>query len=165
MRIKLMAVLLLAAVTAMAQGRPSGTGGGRPSGVGTSPTSAGSPADVGRRPTNTGKPSDVGRSEQPQQSLKDAQVNSGAFRMLEQKTGMTSDQLKALYASSAKNFGEFVSAVVVSKHLGLDTNQVLTGLKTKSLGQTLQDLGVTPDKAKAEIKKAKQEAKQADKAS
>ncbi len=162
MRIKLMAVLLLAAVTAMAQGRPSGTGGGRPSGVGASP---GRPADTGRRPTNTGKPSDVGRSEQPQQSLKDAQVNSGAFRMLEQKTGMTSDQLKALYASSAKNFGEFVSAVVVSKHLGLDTNQVLTGLKTKSLGQTLQDLGVTPDKAKAEIKKAKQEAKQADKAS
>jgi len=108
----------------------------------------------------------VGRSEQPQQSLKDAQVNSGAFRLLEQKTGMTSDELKALYASSgAKNFGEFVSAVVVSKHLGLDTNQVLTGLKTKSLGHTLQDLGVTPDKAKAEIKKAKQEAKQADKAS
>jgi len=121
---------------------------------------------VGGRAANTGQPADVGRSEQPQQPLKNAQVNSGAFQMLEQKTGMTSDQLKALYASSgAKNFGEFVSAVVVSKNLGLDSNQVLQGLKTKSLGQTLQDLGVAPDKAKEEIKRAKHEQKQSNKGS
>jgi hypothetical protein len=124
------------------------------------------PADVGGRPANTGRPSDVGRPEQPQQPLKDAQINSGAFQMLEQKTGMTSDQLKDLYASSgAKNFGEFVSAVVVSQNLGLDTNQVLQGLKTKTLGQTLQDLGVAPDKAKEEIKRAKHNVKQANKGS
>jgi hypothetical protein len=172
MRIKLIAILLLAAATAMAQGRPSGTGGGRPGGMGTGPTGANSPGNVGRpgdvggRPANTGQPSDVGRPEQPQQPLKDAQVNSGAFQMLEQKTGMSSDQLKDLYASSgAKNFGEFVSAVVVSKNLSLDTNQVLQGLKTKNLGQTLQDLGVAPDKAKEEIKRAKHELKQSNKGS
>ncbi len=32
MKIKLMAILLLAAVPALGQGRPSGTGGGRPAG-------------------------------------------------------------------------------------------------------------------------------------
>ncbi len=172
MKIKLMAILLLAAVSALGQGRPSGTGGGRPAGAGSAPTNAGGPGDVGRpadvggRPANTGKPSDLGRPEQPQQPLKDAQVNSGAFRMLEQKTGMTNDQLKALYASSgAKNFGEFVSAVVVSKNLKLDTSQVLEGLKTKNLGQTLQDLGVSSEKAKEEIKRAKHEVKQANKGS
>jgi hypothetical protein len=163
MHIKLLAVLLLTAVAAMAQGRPSGSGG-RPSVMGGTPTGAGNvgrPTDVGGRPANTGQPSDVGRSEHTQQPLKDAQVNSGAFQMLEQKTGMTSDQLKDLYASSgAKNFGEFVSAVVVSKNLGLDTNKVLQGLKTNSLGQTLQDLGVAPDKVKEEIKRAKRELKQ-----
>jgi hypothetical protein len=96
----------------------------------------------------------------PGQPLKESQINSGAFRMLEQKTGMTSDQLKALYASSgAKNFGEFTSAVVVSKNLKLDTNQVLEGLKTKSLGETLKDLGVPSDQAKQAIKQAKKEAK------
>ncbi len=140
--------------------------GSAPTGAGNSTGNVGRPADVGGRPANTGQPADVGRSEQPQQPLKNAQVNSGAFQMLEQKTGMTSDQLKALYASSgAKNFGEFVSAVVVSKNLGLDSNQVLQGLKTKSLGQTLQDLGVAPDKAKEEIKRAKHELKQSNKGS
>ena len=99
---------------------------------------------------------------QTQQPLKDAQVKSGAFRMLEKKTGMTSQQLQALYAQSgAKNFGQFVSAVVVSKNLGLDTQKVLNGLKTASLGQTLQNLGVDKKKAKEEIKKAEKEAKDA----
>ncbi len=86
--------------------------------------------------------------------------------MLERKTGLSSAQLQIMYTSSgAKNFGEFVSAVVVSKNLRLDTNQVLEGLKTKSLGQTLKDLGVPDDKAKAETKKAKRGIADAKKAS
>jgi hypothetical protein len=103
---------------------------------------------------------------QTQQPLNQAQVNSGAFRMLEKKTGMTSDQLQALYASSgAKNFGQFVAAVVVSKNLGLDTNAVLNGLKTQSLGQTLQSLGVSPEDAKKAEAQAKKDAKAAHKSS
>ena len=75
---------------------------------------------------------------------------------------MTSEQLQKLYAQSgAKNFGQFVSAVVVSKNLGLDTQKVLNGLKTASLAQTLQNLGVDKKKAKEEIKKAEKEAKDA----
>jgi hypothetical protein len=64
---------------------------------------------------------------QTQQPLKSAQRNSGAFRILENKTGMTSDQLQQLYASDGtKNFGQFVSAIVVSKNLGLDTTRCST---------------------------------------
>jgi hypothetical protein len=172
MQRRLVLVLALSATTAFAQGRPAGAGGGRPSGAGMPSTGPATPANVGQpahtggrpadsgKPTDAGKPADAGRPEQAQQPLKDSQINGGAFRMLEQKTGMTSDQLKALYASSgAKNFGEFVSAVVVSKNLELDTNQVLEGLKTKSLGETLKDLGVPSDQAKQAIKQAKREAK------
>jgi hypothetical protein len=125
----------------------------------------GGPANAGR-PADAGKPTTTGSQSHAQQSLKDSQINGGAFRMLEKKTGMTSDQLQALYASSgAKNFGQFVSAVVVSKNLGLDTNAVLDGLKTQSLGQTLQSLGVSPEDAKKAEAQAKKDAKAANKSS
>lgn len=107
-----------------------------------------------------------GQMSPAQQPLKSSQINGGAFRMLENKTGMTAAQLQQLYASSgARDYGEFVSAIVVSKNLHLDTNQVLDGLKTQSLGKTLQTLGVSKDAAKDAIKKANQEAKDADKQS
>jgi hypothetical protein len=125
-----------------------------------------SKSNTGGRPADAGRPSNTGSQAQTQQSLKDAQINGGAFRMLETKTGMTSDQLQALYASSgAKNFGQFVSAIVVSKNLGLDMNAVLSGLKTQSLGQTLQSLGVSPEDAKKAIGQAKKDAKAANKSS
>ena len=97
-----------------------------------------------------------------QQPLKQSQISGGAFRMLEAKTGMTSQQLQALYSSSgARNFGQFVSAIVVSKNLGLDTQKVLEGLKTESLGKTLQSLGVGKDTAKQAIKNADHEVQEA----
>jgi hypothetical protein len=46
---------------------------------------------------------------------------------------------------------------VVSKNLGLDTNEVLDGLKTESLGKTLQSLGVSKDAAQDAIKRANNE--------
>ena len=177
MKARLLVFLLVASLLTWAQGRgsgggrPSGAGGGPPSGMGNSGM-AGSHADTGGRPANagrpadTGKPSDAGSQAHTQQPLKDSQINSGAFRMLEKKTGMTSDELQALYSSSgAKNFGQFVSAVVVSKNLNLDTNAVLDGLKTQSLGQTLQSLGVSPEDSKKAMAQAKKEAKQANKGS
>jgi hypothetical protein len=118
--------------------------------VGTTGTPGRHDADAGKGHNDAGT----------QRPLSDSQVNGGAFKMLESRTGMTSDQLKTLYASSgAKNFGQFASAIVVSKNLNLDTNQVLTGLKTMSLGETLESLGVPKDKAKDEVKKAEKEVK------
>ncbi|MGH9492164.1 MAG: hypothetical protein ACRD2K_01560 [Terriglobales bacterium] len=170
MKALLIAFLLVASLVVWAQGRgstgrPSGTGGGPPSGAGR-PDTAGAPADAGGRPADAGKPANAGSQAHTQRPLKDSQINSGAFRMLEKKTGMTSDQLQALYTSSgAKNFGQFVSAIVVSKNLGLDMNAVLDGLKTQSLGQTLQSLGVSPEDAKKAEAQAKKETKQANKGS
>jgi hypothetical protein len=121
---------------------------------------------MGGRSADAGRPTSTGSQAHTQQPLKDAQINGGAFKMLETKTGMTSEQLQALYASSgAKNFGEFVSGVVVAKNLGLDTNAVLNGMKTQSLGQTLQSLGVSPEDAKKAEAQAKKEAKAANKSS
>jgi len=161
MKRSLIVFLLASSLAAFGQGRPGGHPSGPPSGTPGSGAGTGMGHDSGM----SGDHGSMGQSHgmsQPQQPLKDAQVNSGAFRMLEKKTGMTSQQLQALYAQSgAKTFGQFVSAVVVSKNLGLDTQNVLNGLKTASLGQTLQNLGVDKKKAKEEIKKAEKEAKDA----
>jgi hypothetical protein len=155
----LIAFLLAGSLAAFGQvGRSGGSPSRPPSGT----PETGSGAGMGR---NIGVPGSVSQSQrmsQTQQPLKDAQINSGAFRMLEQKTGMTSQQLQALYTQSgAKNFGEFASAIVVSKNLGLDMQRVLDGLKTASLGRTLENLGVDKKKAEDEIKKAQKEAKDA----
>lgn len=168
MKSRILVFLLVASLAVWAQGRGGGSAGhpsGPPSGVGR-PDTAGSPSNVGGRPSDAGKPAGAGSQAHTQQSLKDSQINSGAFRLLEKKTGMSSADLQALYTSSgAKNFGEFVSAIVVSKNLGLDTNAVLNGLKTQSLGQTLQSLGVSPEDSKKAIAQAKKEAKAANKPS
>jgi hypothetical protein len=165
---KVLVFVLAASLSAFAQGK----GGGRPSSppAGGMGTAGGRPADVGTRPDMTDhgrpdatKPAKHGNMpEREQRPLKDSQINSGSFKMLEDKTGKTSDELKAMYAASgAKNYGQFVSAVVVSKNLNLDTQAVLDGLKTKSLGATLKDMGVAEDQAKAEMKKADAEVKAA----
>jgi len=161
----LIVFVLASSLAVFGQGRSTSHPGGPPSGM----PSTGSGAGMGHASGAADSRGSVGQSQgmsQTQQPLKSAQINSGAFRMLENKTGMTSDQLQQLYASSgAKNFGEFVSAIVVSKNLNLDTNQVLNGLKTQSLGQTLQSLGVSKDAAKDAIKKANREVKDAEKSS
>jgi hypothetical protein len=169
MKHTLIVFLLAGSLAAFGQGRP----GSHPAGPPSSTPGVGAGTGMGRGSASSGgmsgDHSSMGQSHamsQTQQPLKDVQINGGAFRMLEKKTGMTSDQLQALYTSSgAKNFGDFVSAVVVSKNLKLDTNQVLQGLKTASLGQTLQNLGVDKKKAKEEIKKANQAIKDAGKES
>lgn len=173
MKLQLAAVVLALSVAAFAQ--HGGGGMGHPSGGGMG--NAGSMGNPGMGPgSNPGMSGDRGgmsgnRTQgqgqqgmsQTQQPLRDAQVNGGSWKMLESKTGMTSDQLQQLYQSSgARNYGQFVSALVVSKNLGLDYNQVLAGLKTQSLGKTLQSLGVDKSKAKNAIKQSKQEIKQAE---
>ena len=171
--LSLFALCVIFSVAVVGQGR--GGGGGRPGGVGGGPPGglgAGSGHSGGLGGPSSGNPSGHdgaagnrpagGQPEHIQQPLKPAQINGGAFRMLEQKTGMTQAQLEGMYQSSgAKNFGEFTSAVVVSKNLGLDTSAVLKGLQTQSLGQTLKELGVPSKNVKPEIKKAQEEVKSA----
>jgi hypothetical protein len=171
--------LCILSVAALGQsrggGRPGGTGGGAPGGFGGGAPGGvgggqGRSGDFGGAASNTHAGRDGaasnraagGQPEHAQQPLKPSQINGGAFRMLEQKTGMTQSQLESMYQSSgARNFGEFTSAVVVSKNLGLDTNAVLKGMETQSLGQTLKDLGVPSKDIKPEIKKAQAEVRSA----
>ena len=167
---KIMVFILTAALAAFAQGRSGGAQGTRPAGG--PPTGVGQPASAGHsttagRPVDPGKPVDSSSSQgqsQTQRTLTDSQISSGAFRMLQDKTGKTSEELQAMYtASGAKNFGQFTSALMVAKNLDLDTTAVLEGLKTKSLGQTLKDMGVAENTASAEIAKAKKLTKEANK--
>ena len=172
MSVKLMAFVLAAALAVVAQGRSGGHAPqqGPPAGAGQSAV-PGKPADAGR-PADPEKPADVPapssnqgtNKSSTQQVLTESQLNSGAFRALQEKTGKSSEELQQMYAASgAKNFGQFNSAVIVAKNLNLDTTAVLEGLKTKTLGQTLVNLGVSEDAANAEIAKAKKEMKAANK--
>jgi hypothetical protein len=94
LRILITVCLLSSLVNAQGKGgggRPSGIPGGGSSGAG-APTGVGRPADAGR--PSSGQPGSANsaatRSERDQQPLRDAQINGGAFRMLEQKTGTES---------------------------------------------------------------------------
>ncbi len=151
------AISLPFAVSLAAQGH--GGGHGRPSGP---PMGGpGGRPDMEHRGSPMDRPSDRHMTQQP---LRDSQINGGAFRMLEKKTGLTSEQLQDLYQSSgAKNFGQFTSAIVVAKNLNLDQAKVLEGLKTMSLGETMKSLGVPKDKAKQAISEANKQVKEAEK--
>jgi hypothetical protein len=99
-----------------------------------------------------------------QQLMTQGQMKSGSFQMLQQMTGMDSAHLQQMYADSgAQNFGQFASAVVVSHNMNLDQHKVMDGLKTMSLGQTLQKMGLPKETAKAEVKKAEHQVKEANK--
>jgi len=99
-----------------------------------------------------------------QQPMTQGQMKSGSFQMLQQMTGMDSEHLQQMYANSgAQNFGQFASAVVVSHNMNLDQHKVMDGLKTMNLGKTLKQMGVPKDTAKAEMKKAERQLKEANK--
>lgn len=101
---------------------------------------------------------------QHQQPMTHGQMQSGSFQMLQQMTGMDAEHLQQMYAhSGAHDFGEFASAVVASHNMNLDQNKVMNGLKTMNLKQTLQKMGVPKDTAKAEVKKAEHQVKEANK--
>ncbi len=164
MKIRLLVVVLALSVAAFAQrgshgGGMSGSAGG---GMGDMGASHGDMGSTHGQAGDHGQGQSQQGMSQTQQPLKQSQINGGAWKMLEQKTGLTSDQLQAAYQSSgAKNFGQFVSAMVVSKNLGLDYTQVLAGLKTQSLGNVLQSMGVSKSQSKDAIKKANAEVKAA----
>jgi hypothetical protein len=176
MKHKLVLVFVLTA-SLMAYGQGRGRGGSMGQGQGMGQGRGSGMGQMGQGQVGQGQGMGQGQMDRTQQQdrmqqrermhqgpLTDKQMQSGSWRMLEQKTGMTSDQLKQLYDSSGvKNYGQFVSAVVVSRNLNLDTNQVLTGLKSKSLGGVLQDMGISSAKAKEEIKSAHKQIKDADK--
>ncbi|HYX68294.1 MAG TPA: hypothetical protein VE825_04120, partial [Terriglobales bacterium] len=102
MKGKVLAFVLVAAVAAFAQ-RGGGHAGGPPAGgmgAGMGHSMGSSHSDMG--PSNSNSNSGKGSTgmSQTQQPLKPSQINGGAFKMLEKRTGMTSAQLQDLFKSS-----------------------------------------------------------------
>lgn len=92
------------------------------------------------------------------------------FQGIANKLGTTPDALRAQYqAALAANpnlkFGQFVAANVLADnlgttHTGITSAAILAGLQSgKSIGQTLQDLGLSSSEAKLAEKNAKREIK------
>jgi hypothetical protein len=98
-----------------------------------------------------------------------APKSEGAFKGIANKLGTTPEALEQAYATAKQanpklSRGQFVAANMVAHNLGaknpaITTQAILDGLKSgKSLGQTLQGLGLTADAAADAEKQAKRDA-------
>ena len=176
MKSRLLVFLLAGSLLAWAQGS-KGMGGGMQGGgmsggqKGNGPGMGSGSGNMGSGNMGSGRmgsghsPMDPMDANMPhQQPMTQGQMKSGSFQMLQQMTGMDPAHLQQMYADSgAQNFGQFASAVVVSHNMNLDQHKVMDGLKTMNLGQTLKKMGVPSDTAKAEVKKAEHQVKEANK--
>ncbi len=95
------------------------------------------------------------------------------FRGVAKKLGTTPDALETEYLAARQTnpkltHGQFVAANMVAHNLSaknpnITTQAILDGLKSgKSIGQTLQSLGLSEKEAKEAEASAKREAKQAE---
>jgi hypothetical protein len=166
-----------------AGGPPSGNpGGGPPNGVGvdrgigTSSTNSAGRADTGR---GTASNRSNGRSDAGLDRARLREKNSEqADKELNDHPGMaanlhtTANDLRSGYqAALATNpnlkFGQYVAATRLAANLGagdpnITTSAILAGLASgRSIGQTLQDLGLSKQEAKDAQKRADQEIKNA----
>jgi hypothetical protein len=174
--------------SAFGQGRSGGRGGGAPTGAGGPPSGTGvdrglgrsSDASAGRADTGRGTASDRsnGRSDAGLDRARTASENlHNANKDLQDHPGIATslhtnaNDLRAAYqAALATNpnlkFGQFVAATRLAQNLGsrdsaITRDAILAGLAAgKSIGQTLQDLGLSKSDANEAVKEADRENKQ-----
>jgi hypothetical protein len=92
------------------------------------------------------------------QHLQPRERNCGRMRLLQQKTGLSVDQITQMYdRSDAKNFSVFATAILVSQQLNLSRDKVLAGLRSSNLGDTLKQMGVQSDLVVPTIRRAVQQ--------
>ena len=145
-------------------GMGSNSGGMGPGGMGSGNMGSGNMGSGNMGPGNRSGMGPMDTNMPHQQTMTEGQMKSGSFQMLQQMTSMDSAHLQRMYADSgAQNFKEFASAVVVSHNMNLDQHKVMDGLKTMNLKQTLKKMGVPAETAKAEVKKAERQVKEANK--
>jgi len=182
-----LALLLVAAlqVMASAQGRGRGSGnpgGGPPSGVGvdrgigTSSDRSNGRADSGRTTASerSNGRSDAGldrarlQEQNSQQADKELRDHPGmAANLHTTANDLRSGYQAALLSNPNLKFGQYVAATRVAANLSarnpnITTNAILAGLAAgKSIGQTLQDLGLNKQEAKDAQKGVDQEIKDA----
>jgi hypothetical protein len=178
-------------VMASAQGRGRGAGavppagkpgGGPPSGVGvdrgigTSSDRSAGRADTGRGTASdrSGGRSDAGldrarlQRQNSQQADNELRNHPGmAARLHTTANDLRSGYQAALTANPNLKFGQYVAATRLARNLGatnpnVTTNAILAGLASgESIGQTLQDLGLSKQQAKDAQKRAEREVKDA----
>jgi len=177
-------------VMASAQGRGHGAGGGPPAGTPSGPPSGvGVDRGIGTSSTNSGGRADTGRGTASDRSNGRSDAGLDRARLQEQNSQQadkelsdhpglagnlhtTANDLRSGYqAALATNpnlkFGQYVAATRLAANLGatnsnITTNAILAGLAAgKSIGQTLQDLGLSKQQSKDAQKRADQEIKDA----
>jgi len=143
-------------VVVSAQGRGRGGGGG-----GSGGSSRGGRSDTG-----------MGSARLQQQNLEQADQELHDHPGMAANLHTSADELRtgyqaALITNPNLKFGQFVAASRLGANLGatnpnITTNAILTGLASgKSIGQTLQDLGLSKEQAKDAQKRTDKEIKEA----
>lgn len=143
----------------------SRSGGRSDDGLGTA-----SDKSRGRSDEGTNRARNGGDNGRPEGDAPRTDKDLNRFQGIAKKLETTPDALRAQYeAALAANpnlkFGQFVAANVVASNLGtthpnITTAAILAGLQNgRSLGQTLQDLGLSNADAKAAEKEAKHQVK------
>jgi hypothetical protein len=133
-------------------------------GTGTAQGKAGGPATRVRH-TPAGHPSDATKPKHA----------SDTFQGVAKKLGTTPDALESAYQTAKQanpklKRGQFVAANILAQNLGsknpaITTQAILSGLQSgKSIGQTLQSLGLSSKDARAAERQADRDAKEADRA-
>ena len=164
-------------------GPPSGVGGGRPSGIGqpnigpgvdrglgtaSSRSNGRSDAGLGNASTRSHGRSDAGldrarAARDKANHLSDNDLNR--YRGLSKKLGTTPEEMRARYqaalmANPNLTYGQFVAANVIADNMsgrrpGITSGAILSGLANgDSIGQTLQNLGISKNDSKAAEKDA-----------
>lgn len=167
MKMKWLVVFILAfSLGAFAQGKGKGAGKGHGQGHGASVGQVDRDDDHGRGKGHVND--DRGRDDFYGNHVEHRRVHSGplsskhektgAWKMLQRKTGMTSAQLRAAYRrSGAKNFGQFVSGMVAARDNKLHEDRVFEGLRRKPLEDVLIDLGIPRDRARDAVIRTRRE--------
>jgi len=173
--------------SAFGQGRSGGRGGGAPAGgsppsgmgvdrgLGRSSDASGGRADTGRENASdrSNGRSDAGldRARTASQNLHDADNDLLNHPGIANSLHVNANDLRAAYKAALVTnpnlkFGQFVAATRLAHNLGgrdpnITRNAILAGLAAgKSIGQTLQDLGLSHTDAKEAVKEADRENKQ-----
>lgn len=172
--VSLLVLVLATGVFAQGKGHGGGVGGGRGSGGGMG-SSGGPPGDrgMGNASSRSGGRSDNGLDrDRAGSNMHDADKDLRDHPNLPHALHMNANDLRAGFqAALAKNpnltFGNFVAATRLGQNLharfpNITRDAILNGLASgRSLGQTLHDLGLGSDEAKAARKQADAEIKAA----
>jgi hypothetical protein len=190
-KLGLMSIIVLGlALSAFAQGRGRGggvgggrgSGGGPPAGVGvdrgignaSSRSEGRSDSGLGNASNKSGGRSDTGldRARLASSRLRDADRDLREHPGVAHALHVNANELRSGYQAALVNnpdlkFGQYVAATRLSQNLGsrhpnITRTAILNGLASgRSLGQTLQDLGLSDEEADQAKKRAEREIKDA----